>query len=240
MNIESINNNHVKEWVKLNNKKYRDEVGLFLVEGDHLVREAQKKHLIKEIITIDKNIKADYYVTREIMKKISNQVSFSSIAAVCYKLTEKSLSNRVLLLDNIQDPGNLGTIIRSAIAFKFTTIILSEDTVDIYNDKVIRASEGMIFHLNFLRKNLKDFLINNKDKYQILITDVRNGKNIKKIKLDEKIMLVIGNEGNGVNKNIQQFGDFLINIKMHHICESLNAGVSASILMYEINEAFDE
>ena len=240
MNIESLTNNRVKEWVKLNTKKYRDETGLFLIEGDHLVKEASKKQFIKEIITTDKNIKADYYVTPEIMKKISNQVSVSNVAAVCYKIKERNLTNKILLLDNIQDPGNLGTIIRSAVAFNFDTIILSEDTVDIYNDKVIRASEGMIFHLNILRRNSISFIKEEASNYQILVTDVLLGKNIRKITLADKIILVIGNEGNGVKKEIKEFRNEFINIKMNKNCESLNAGVSASILMYEINEVEHE
>ena len=150
MKIESLTNTHVKEWVKLKNKKYRDEVGLFLIEGDHLINEARKKNLIKEIISIT-NEQADFYVTKEIMKKISSQVSIANNIAVCYKIKEQELKGNIVLLDNIQDPGNLGTIIRSAVAFGFKNIILSDDTVDLYNDKVIRASEGMIFHIKEFR-----------------------------------------------------------------------------------------
>jgi len=240
MNIESLTNNRVKEWVKLKSKKYRDEVGLFIIEGDHLIEEAKKIGIIKEIISIDKNITADYYVTPDIMKKISNQVSISNSIAICHKLKEKEINNKVIVLDGIQDPGNLGTIIRSAVAFNFDTIVLSNDTVDLYNDKVIRASEGMMFHINIIRRDLKQFFVEYKNNYNILITDVVEGENIRKIELSKKIILVIGNEGNGVKEEIKEFKNYFIKLNMNENCESLNAGVAASILMYEINEAYNE
>ncbi len=239
MKIESLTNTHVKEWVKLKNKKYRDEVGLFLIEGDHLINEARKKNLIKEIISIT-NEQADFYVTKEIMKKISSQVSIANNIAVCYKIKEQELKGNIVLLDNIQDPGNLGTIIRSAVAFGFKNIILSDDTVDLYNDKVIRASEGMIFHINVLRKNLELFLEELKQNYQILITDVMQGENIKKIKHTKNIALIIGNEGNGVKDNLKKYANNFVKINMDETCESLNASIAASILMYEIMESKNE
>jgi TrmH family RNA methyltransferase len=234
MKIESLTNKHVKEWVKLKNKKYRDEVGLFLVEGDHLINEALKKGLIKEIISTDNQVKADYYVTDEIMKKISNQVSISSSVAVVKKLEEKEISGKILVLDDIQDPGNLGTIIRSAVAFNFSTIILSNNSVDVYNDKVIRSSEGMIFHINIIRKNIIEFLKEMKDKYLILVTDVVDGENIKKYNKTDNVILIIGNEGNGVSNEVKTYANHKIKLNMNKSCESLNAGVAASILMYEL------
>lgn len=238
MDITSLQNNHVKEWVKLKGKKYRDETGLFLIEGDHLIEEAQKENCIVSIISIDKEEPADFYVTPEIMKKISNQVSISSRMAICKKRKEGPLGNKVLVLDGLQDPGNLGTIIRSAVAFSFDTILLSEDSVDIYNDKTIRATEGMLFKINIIRKNLMDALKEMKE-YQILVTDVNSGKNIKEIKKEEKLALVIGSEGKGVKETTKNFATDFIKISMNPACESLNAGVSASILMYEIGEKND-
>lgn len=234
MKIESINNNHVKEWTKLQNKKYRDVTGLFLVEGEHLIKEAEKNNLIKEIISLDESLNADYYVTTEIMKKISTQVSISKRVAVCFKKKELEIGSKLLILDGIQDPGNLGTIIRSATAFGFKDIILSEDSVDLYNEKVIRASEGMIFNINILRRNLSIFLDSIKNNYTIYITDVENGKNICDIKNIKNIALVIGSEGQGVKESIKSYANYFIKIQMDSTCESLNAGVAASILMYEI------
>ena len=240
MKIESLTNAHVKNWGKLKEKKYRDELGLFLVEGDHLIEEAQKKNCIKEILSKDEKEDADFYVTPEIMRKISQQVTIPNKIAVCYKLQEEQMKKRVLVLDGIQDPGNLGTIIRSAVAFNFDTIVLSKDTVDLYNEKVIRASEGMLFHINIIRTELISFLEKNATDYSVFVTDVVDGEQIKEIAIPEKVMLIIGNEGNGVKEEIKKYKNHFIKLNMNANCESLNAGVAASILMYEINEASHE
>ena len=234
MKIESLQNSHVKEWAKLKDKKMRDEEGLFLVEGEHLIEEAKKQNLIKEIISCEETLNANFYVTKDIMKKISSQVSISSRIAVCYKKKEEEIKDKLLILDNIQDPGNFGTIIRSAVAFGFMDIIVSPDTVDLYNEKVVRASEGMLFHINVLRRELLPFLEEIKDNYQVFTTDVEKGENIKEISLEEKLAIVIGNEGQGVREEIKNMATHFIKIPMKEECESLNAGVAASILMYEV------
>lgn len=237
MEITSINNEKVKFWQKLNLKKYRDLEGLFLVEDEHLVIEALKKGIVKEIITVENNINYNvptFIVTEKIMKILSNQVTSSKIIAVCESLKSTNVSGNILILDHLQDPGNLGTIIRSAVAFNFHTIVLSNDCVDIYNPKVIRASEGMLFHVNIIKTNIEDFLTNLDKSYLIITTDVHNGKNIKTLKF-KKCALIIGNEGAGVSQSIRKLADEAVYIDMNKNCESLNAGVSASILMYEVN-----
>ncbi len=237
MYLTSLNNEKVKYWEKLQQKKYRDQENLFLVEDEHLVSEALKTNLVKEIITVDDSINYNvptYVVTKDIMKKLSNQVTSTNVIAVCYKLKAKEINGNIIILDDIQDPGNLGTILRSAVAFKFPSVILSNNSVDVYNPKVIRASEGMIFHLNIIRCDLIEFLTNLDKKYTKITTSVTMGEDIKKIKCDN-YAIVIGNEGNGVSKEVSSLCDKKAYIKMNSSCESLNAGVSASILMYEAN-----
>lgn len=162
MKIESLNNSKVKNWAKLKEKKYRDETNLFLVEGDHLLNSAVVKKRVVEIISTDETMEIPgipfYLVTDCIMKKLSSQVSSTKVIGVCKKNETQEITGNVCLLDNIQDPGNLGTIIRSAVAFHIDTLILSNDTVDVYNDKVIRASEGMIFNLNIIRADLMNII----------------------------------------------------------------------------------
>lgn len=240
MKIESINNDKVKRWAHLKEKKFREQENLFLVEGDHLVKEALKKGVVKELIALNSNYEVEnipfYEVTPSIMKKISSQVSISEVIAVCKKLESKPITGNVCLLDNIQDPGNLGTIIRSALAFNIETIILSNDTVDLYNDKVIRASEGMIFHLNFLKGNLPLIINELKNKnYQIYGTDVNNGTSLKDIAFSHKSAIIIGSEGQGMKNSLVPLCDELINIPLNESCESLNAGVAASIIFYELS-----
>ena len=160
MEITSINNKKVKEWMKLKEKKYRDLDNKFLIEGDHLLEEALKRAKVFEIITDDEKFLREgiegYLVTKEILNKLSSQVSGTNVIGVVEKIDSQGLKGNVCLLEDIQDPGNLGAIIRSAVAFNIETIVLSDKTVDLYNEKVIRASEGMLFHLNFRRGNLKE------------------------------------------------------------------------------------
>ena len=231
MKIDSLSNTKVKNWNKLKEKKYRDETGLFLVEGDHLIKEALKKQMV--VSTIGLNETYDYTVNPEILKKLSSQKSGTKEIAVVKKIEEKKVDgDKILILDNIQDPGNLGTIIRSAVAFNINTIILSDDCVDLYNDKVIRSSEGMIFNINIVRKKLIEIIPKIKENgYTVYATTV-NGKGY--FENDSKIALVIGNEGNGIKEDILNLCDKNIKIKMNKECESLNAGVAASILMYEL------
>ena len=231
MKIESLSNAKVKNWNKLKEKKYRDEAGLFLIEGDHLIKEALKKQMV--VSTIGLNETYDYTVNPEILKKLSSQKSGTKEIAVVKKIEEKKVQgDKILILDNIQDPGNLGTIIRSAVAFNISTIILSDDCVDLYNDKVIRSSEGMIFNINIVRKKLIEIIPKLKENgYTVYATTV-NGNGY--FENDSKIALVIGNEGNGIKEDILNLCDKNITIKMNKECESLNAGVAASILMYEL------
>jgi len=235
MKIESLTNKKVKEWCKLKEKKDRDEKGLFIIEGDHLVMEAKKLGLIEEVISLkEEQGPNSYQVTKDILKKISSQKTPANIMAICKKKKEESYKNRILLLDNIQDPGNLGTIIRSAVAFSYDTLILSEDTVDLYNDKVIRATEGMLFHINVIRRNIKNELeILKKQNFTIYGTNVENGKDIKEISFPSKIAVIIGNEGSGMNPDLKKYINENIYIPMNRTCESLNAAISASIIMYE-------
>lgn len=239
MIITSLNNPTIKEISKLKNKKYRDLTNTYLVEGDHLVEEAYKNNILTKIILLEDTI-CNYdiekiYVTKEVMKKLTELDTPNKIIGIVKKNIPLPIRNKILILDNIQDPGNLGTIIRSSVAFDIDTIVLSPNTVDIYNPKVIRSTQGMIFYTNIITLELKEFINEIKTKnYTIFGTNVRNGKNIKEITLPEKFALVLGNEGQGVSKEIESLCDDNIYIKMSSKCESLNVSVATSILLYEV------
>lgn len=240
MVITSINNEHVKDIMKLKSKKYRNEKGLFLVETKHLAIEAYKAGLIKELILeqnelLPLDVKTTF-VSREVIKKISDVESCSNVIAVVKKKQEKEIGEKVLILDDIQDPGNLGTIIRSALAFNIDTIILSPNTVDLYNPKVIRATQGMIFHINVIVRDIRGTLkeLKNND-YKILGTKVTNGVDVRVSKTYSHFALIIGNEGRGMSQELEEYCDEYLYIKMNENCESLNASVAASILMYELD-----
>lgn len=238
MKIDSINNDKVKYWAKLYDKKFRDQENKFIIEGDHLVNEALKNNSLIEVITTEGSYPVNTYIVSEkILAKISNQKSTPKIIGVCNKLAEEKITGNVLVLDNIQDPGNLGTIIRSATAFNFRNIILTNNCVDLYNDKVIRSCEGMIFNINIVRQSLQqtiDFLTNND--YQIIGTDVNKGCLISDLDNKNCNAIIIGNEGKGMSSNLYDICDKYINIPINNNCESLNAAVAASIIMYEMDK----
>ena len=231
--IESLSNEKIKEYTKLNQKKYRDETGMFLIEGTHLVEEAFKNNIVVDAYSLD-----DKYtkVSEEVMKKLSNLDTPPKYLAVCKKLEEKEINGNIVILDGVQDPGNLGTIIRSSIAFNIDTIILSNDSVDLYNTKVLRATEGMIFNINIIRRDLNDILPILKDKYTIYTTNVVNGSNLSEIKVNTQYALIMGSEGNGVKDDIASYADESVYIPMNDKCESLNVGVATSIILYEFNK----
>lgn len=238
MLITSVNNDRIKQLVRLKEKKYRDNNNIFFIEGYDIVVEAYKNNLLKELYVLEgTDCSIDFpitYVSRDVMKKISDMESISEYYGVCYKKRENDIGERIIILDGVQDPGNLGTIIRSAVAFNFDTVVISKNTVDLYNPKVIRSTKGMLFNVNVIVRELGEF-INNLDGYVVYGTDVVDGNDIKDEEITGKIALVIGNEGRGMSKEIKELCDKFIYIGMNSLCESLNASVAASILMYEVN-----
>ena len=239
MIITSVNNERIKNLVRLKDKKYRDKTGLFFIEGLDIIEEAYKAGVLKELYVLEgydspyEDI-ATVNVTYEVMKKISDMESVSEYYGVCKKIQEKELGKKIIILDGIQDPGNLGTIIRSAVAFNIDTVVLSRECVDLYNSKVLRSTKGMIFNKNVIVRDIVPF-IDSLDKYTIYGTSVTNGEDIRSIELPEYIALVIGNEGKGISQEVYDRCNKFIYIKMNDRCESLNAGVAASIIMYEVN-----
>lgn len=239
--ITSLENKRIKELSKLLIKKYRDDSEFYLIEGEHLVLEALKANVLVETLMTEDYTKSydvkNTYVTYDVIKKLSNTPSPQKIIGVCKKIQEKDIFGKVIILDDIQDPGNLGTIIRSAVAFNFDTIVLSLNTVDLYNDKVLRSSEGMLYHINIVKRDTID-VINylHENNYKIYGTKVDGGSDITSINYPDKVACIIGNEGNGIKSDVLDMCDEYLYIKMNNKCESLNAGVAASILMYEVGK----
>ena len=247
MLITSVDNKTIKRYVSLKNTRDRKKEGLFLVEGMHMCYEANKCGLLAHLIVLENTeITFNYsgeitYVTPNVMKKISNLLTPTPVIGVCKMVdTNEIVGNHILLLDDIQDPGNIGTIIRSSKAFNIDTIILSNNSVDIYNDKVLRSTQGMIFNMNIVYGDLIEIISRLRDNgYTILGTNVNNGEDVRDIKVS-KYALIMGNEGNGVHKEIQELCDKNLYIKMNENCESLNVGVATSILLYELDRSIYE
>ncbi len=230
--ITSIDNPKIKELIKLNKSKFRKENKMFIVEGAHLVSEAKKLDLLIETYTTLSDIDG-VLISEAVMKKICNTDTVVNQIGVCKLIEKTNIENRVLILDGIQDPGNMGTLLRSAVAFNFNTVFLGDGSVDIYNPKVIRATQGAIFKLNLISGNCVEFIKKISD-HKIYSTNVKNGILPKMAQYKEKIALILGNEGNGVSKEIDNLALDNIYIKMNET-ESLNVSIAGSIIMYELN-----
>lgn len=237
--ITSLDNKRIKNLSKLLIKKYRDEENKFLVEGEHLVEEAYRAGVLLEVVqTDDYNGSFDVettYVTYDVIRKLSNTQNPQRVIGVCKKLDEKEIGRKVVILEDLQDPGNLGTIIRSSVAFNVDTIVVSSNTVDIYNDKVLRSSEGMLFHINIIKRDIDTFIDElHKEGYVVYGTKVDGGTNLKEVTGNEKMAIVMGNEGAGVKDSTLDKCDEYVYIPMNSNCESLNVGVATSIILYEL------
>lgn len=232
--IASKDNKEIKYINKLRKASFRDSEGIFIVEGFHLVDEAYKKGLLLKVISREEeNYDVPQLIVSEsILKHLSTLTSPSIMGLVKIKENNNIEGDLILALDNIQDPGNLGTILRSAKAFNVKTILLSRDSVSLYNDKVIRSGQGLIFDLNIIRCDLAEMIKNLG--FKVLITDVDGGTDINDYKLKERSILVMGSEGRGVSTQIKALKDEALYIKMNKDCESLNVAVAASIIMQHL------
>lgn len=229
--IESVNNEKIRKYAKLNEKKYRDLEGLFIVEGSHLIEEAIKKGVLVEAFSIDGSIGT--MVSESVMRKLSSLKSVPNELGIVKKIDNFKIQGNILVLDGIQDPGNLGTIIRSAVAFDIDTIVASNDTVDLYNPKTIRSSEGMIFNINYVVGDLNEIL-SSLDDYDIYTTNVFDGESVDAVNKSKKYAIIMGNEGNGVKDSISKFANKRLYIPISSKCESLNVAIATSIILYEL------
>ena len=236
MIITSQENEKIKELSKLQQKKYRDLTNTYLVEGEHLVEEAKKANVLLEIFSLNE-MENTTQVSYEVMKKLSSLDTPPSIIGLCKKKeSNEIIGNKIVILDEIQDPGNLGTIIRSSLAFNIDTIILSNNCVDLYNPKVLRGTQGILFHINIISMDTTAAINKLKEKnIPIYGTSVVNGEELKTINEKDKYCIIMGNEGQGLSNEILNKCDKRLYIPMNNKVESLNVGVACSIILYELN-----
>ena len=229
--ISSVDNPKVKELMKLKQGKNRKKEEMFIVEGAHLVKEAKMAGVLIEAFSIEE--KEGYtLVSESVMKKISTTDTVVKEIGLCKFISKNKLSNKVLILDGVQDPGNMGTLMRSACAFGFGTIFVGNGCVDIYNEKVIRSSQGAIFKLNFMFGSVVEFVNSSKD-YKIYGTNVVRGIPLDDVKTESKLGIILGNEGNGISKEVDELLLDNIYIPMKNT-ESLNVAIAGSIIMYSL------
>lgn len=242
MVITSVNNDKVKVYHKLmNQKKERDKQSRFIVEGEHLVFEAIKEGVAIEIMVLEGSQYdldcESIIVSKEVMNKICDTKTPQGIIALCQmRPSQLEHFNRILLLDDLQDPGNLGTIIRSCDAFLFDGIIMSPNTVDVYNPKVIRSTQGSIFRVTFLKQDLTTAIKDLQAKGVFVFAADLQGQALGSVKQQEKLAFVMGNESQGVSLSILNSVDDRVTIEMPGSSESLNVAVAASIVMYNFRK----
>lgn len=247
MIIESKQNPAIKNLIKLKETKEIKKSGLCLVESKKVVCDLIKLNRIKEVfVTPDKeksfrdfNIKLTV-ISEEIARYLSETKTTDGVFGLCKVIeNDRIKSEKVLVLDNVQDPTNVGAIIRSAVAFGFNDIIFIDGAYP-FTPKVIRSSMGHVFNVNiffFTHAKLVDFIKQNH--YNLIKADL-DGDSIASFRPNLPIALVIGNEGNGISENISNSCSGSVTIPMNDSVESLNASVSAGIIMFEINNKLEK
>lgn len=238
--ITSTSNNKVKEIRKLKQRKYRDETKQFMIEGQHLIEEALKYKVLKTIITTDESFVSDVetiLVSDNVFSALSNQQSASGLIGICdYLETKLDLNSDIVALDRIQDPGNCGTIMRSALAFNYKNLILNQGSVDVYNPKSIQASQGALFGLNIQIVDFeKAFVEYKKQGYTLIGSALEKAKPLALASelQAEKRVICFGNEGQGMAKNLLDLMDVNYFIEINNI-ESLNVASASAIMLYEL------
>ena len=231
--ITSKNNDKVKFAVSLKDNKNRKNSGKFIGEGKKSLELALQAGLVVEVFTyetllIDESI-PQYLVNEEVMKKLSSNVNPEGVIFIA-KMPEIRKDNfkKILYLDSINDPGNLGTLVRTALAFDYDAVAISKDSVSLYNEKALAACKGA----NYLIPVFQDDLLNYKDEYQIIVSTLKDSSiPASEVKLKEQFVLVLGNEAHGVSSKSEQLADIFVKIPMNNI-NSLNVSVAGGILMY--------
>lgn len=252
--ITSTSNQQVKDWKKLLTRREREKKNSYLIEGFHLIEEAfqfQEKDVVQIIVREDivddsdfTELPIDYdqltVVSEEVAEEISDTETNQGIFAVLNidkAAFPEEISGPFLLLDGVQDPGNVGTMIRTAAAAGFQGVFLGAGTVDLYNPKTLRSAQGSHFHLEIYEGALEDFILKfKKNNLPVLGTALNlEAQSYKEIEIDIPFALMVGNEGAGIRDELLGFIDTNVYIPMKGNTESLNVAIAASILMFHLN-----
>ena len=204
MIITSKDNSKIKHIRKLLNKKDSMNEGLFVIEGENLVEEAIKNNLLVELYVLDGTVvKYDFpytYVTSEVMRSISDMKSTPRLIGISKYINKNKLGKKIVLLDDIQDPGNAGTIIRNSVAFDVDTVVFSKNSVSPYNEKVLRSTGGMIYNINIIIADLDNVIDTIKNEnIKLYGTSLKSSISLLNVEKTNEFAIIFGNEGNGVN-----------------------------------------
>ncbi len=235
--IESLDNKKVKNWTKLHLKKYRDHNYLLLDEL--VINEAYKHDYLDTLIYCgNKPFEFDraFEVSRNVLDKISKVEGLSYIGIGKEIKESNDYKNRVLILDELADPLNIGRIMESAYLFGFDSIILSENAADIYHNKCLNASRGAIYNLNIKRCDVVNEIKElKKQGFVVYATGLKdNTLSLDEVAITDKMAIVLGNEGSGVRSCVFDIADETVKIDMHNI-DSLNVAMAGAIIMYRFS-----
>lgn len=237
MRLTSLNNEFVKHLAKLKQKKYRDETGQVLLEGDHLYREILAANYPHQTIGVDQG--CDIVITEAIAKKISSTTSGSTFFTLISKQDTPFDNNqsRYLLVDDVQDPGNLGTMIRTAYSFGFDGVILSQHSVDEYNEKCIRATQGALFHIPCIRMDLVEAIQTlQQNSITVFATYLHDDTiALETLNRESRLGIVMGNEGSGVSPHVLAACNGSVKIETSRF-ESLNVAIATAIVCYTLRQ----
>lgn len=248
--ITSRDNDKIKQLRKLQHKKYRDKLDLFCAENLIIIYDALQAGYVPErlfltetllgqknpmLISILESIDSYFLINKQINKSFSSLETPSGICAVYQKKKSVEVkSKNIFYLNAIKDPGNLGTILRTALAFDFNNIVVDEYCADLYNPKTISSAKDSLFKLNIEKDDKFKILNNLRKEYKIIVTDVQSGSDVSRLDKGGKYCVVLGNEVKGVDATILEMAQEKIHIQMKGDIESLNVAASAAIILYEL------
>lgn len=241
--ITSLKNPKVAAWKALKDRKGRRESGCFLVEGRKMVEEALASAFDVEAVLVQEGMELPdgltmpvYELPAHVLAAVCDTKTPQGIAAVVRMKEQSALGKHIVVLDGVQDPGNVGTIIRTADAAGLDGVLLSNQCADVFSPKVLRATMGSIFRMNLrTTDDLPGELTKLREKgYSILSSQLDGTPFYEREKVAEQFALVIGNEGNGVSEQVQQTATHRVRLPMRGGAESLNAAIAAAIMMYEL------
>lgn len=249
LEIESKNNNSFKDIKKLKEKKHRVKNNKYIIEGLRFVDEALKSGVSIDSIIFTENFKEknDEFFSKisanvkliqmneSLLKQLCSTENPQGVLAVV-NMQNKELKDGelVILVDKVQDPGNMGTIIRTAHAAGASGIVVIKGTVDIYNDKTLRSTMGSIFYIPVVEDDSLEYIKSLKeDGYRLVVSSLQGKNNFFEEDLQGKVIIAVGNEGNGISDEVYEISDVKVKIPMPGNAESLNVAVATSIMIYE-------
>ena len=249
--LTSLKNPKIIAWRSLKDRKGRKETGCFLVEGRKMVEEALASSFPVEAVLVDEDRLAEFILPHDapvfllpghVLAAVCDTKTPQGVAAVLRMQSRNELGQRIVALDGVQDPGNVGTILRTADAAGFTGVLMSEQCADVFSPKVLRATMGSIFRMPILvTGNLPGALCTLRDQgFSILSSQLDGEPFFRRSPVGEQYCLIIGNEGNGVSPEVQATATHRLRLPMRGGAESLNAAIAAGIMMYDLTRELDE